>query len=199
MQVPLDTLSLSGEKVTSRDSASGKAGEQTLTIAAPGVRQPPSLAVHGPNEIGWCDTAVLIAEGTGGRGITYEWSSFDSPSTHLYIQAQTGSSLSLPGSILPKGVQVTVSVTASNFLGAKSAPVLHLISRKALPAPLVSMNVDPPPYKRSEIFSAFASAKFSQCASAEAISALSFSWVLSKVLPLPHPTLPAPSRFPLAP
>jgi len=78
-------------------------------------------------------------------------------------------------------VQITISVTAVNFLGAKSAPVHHQITRKSLPPPLVSVTLDPPPYHKHRALAGFASASFSECAAPEAISALSFSWVISKV------------------
>ena len=81
----------------SKDSASGMADEQVVTVEGPVVLQPPTLTASGHSEVGGCDTAVIIAQGSGGRGITFEWSSYDSPSVDSYVSGHTESKLSIAG------------------------------------------------------------------------------------------------------
>lgn len=96
-QVPGNSLTLSGQKILSRDSASGMADEQVMIIEGPKVVQSPTLTVSGHSEVGGCDKAVIVAQGSGGRGITFEWSSYDSPSVDSHVKAHTESAISIPG------------------------------------------------------------------------------------------------------
>ena len=178
--IPGSSISLLGDKIKSLDLISGAATDQTITFAAPNVLVPPTISVSGPNVIGSCDSATVIVEGSVGRGAVYSWQSFDSTAVNSIISTETGNSVSVPGSSLVNGIATTISVTVTNFLGAKSTPWTIILTARQSPPPLVSITVSSPPYTKSRSINLMASAQLSACAPPGADAQLTFKWVVSK-------------------
>lgn len=77
-------------------------------------------------------------------------------------------------------------VTATSIFGAVSRPIIHSISRRADPVPLVQIDARPPPYLPSYLLIFTASAFPSRCAPGLTAPFLNFSWTVT------HPASPDP-------
>eukprot|EP00961_Rhodomonas_salina_P021771 292926-Rhodomonas_salina.1 len=76
-------------------------------VTAPAVAQAPEILIDGPNEIGWCDWAVLTVEVSGGmRELQYAWRCDNCERGEALaseLASQTGGSVSVPPSGLAEG------------------------------------------------------------------------------------------------
>jgi len=150
-------------------------------VQAPTKAIPPSVSIFGPRFIGPCDDAVLRASvGAASRPLTFRWqclscSCEEFPALCLKLSSTTTSILQLDSSdLFVAGMQYTIAVTGTNFMGASSTLKSVTIFKTLMPIPMISLSSLPVYFAHQNVIIK-SKAAFSSCPGSEA-AALRFEW-----------------------
>ena len=157
------------------DRRSG-AALQAVIIAEPAQPQLPRVSVSGPQSVGGCDIAQLVALATAvPGGAVYEWNCPSDTLLDTFLRNSTsGPVVNIPGTMLAPGRTYTVTVSARNRFGDVSEKVLHKLAHTTTPGPQPSILLPPPPLLRSQNIILTASVALSSCAIEP--SSVDFRW-----------------------
>lgn len=175
--LPGTLLAVTAPGVTSADGASDAMPVSEVQVERPRSFLVPELSMVGPAQVAGCDAVAMFTSGASARPMRFEWGCDSNFAVARALASLNASEASFPGDLLVLNEPTEVWVQATTFLGAKSRVLSTVVTRVAVPPPLVSIEVPPPPYLPSSALFFSASCKFSQCAQTE--TQLRFSWILS--------------------
>lgn len=106
----------------------------TFTLSVPSARLLPTVDVSGPAHVSHCASpstlytyTAQVSSGLGGRVGAYRWTIVGDVNSFPTTVVTTVSTLTFPGSLLPAGGTVTVSVSVVNFLSESSSAALKVV------------------------------------------------------------------------
>ena len=174
---------------------------QILTVrllAEPNAQElHPSVVIDSPNRIGICDDLEIdtgLSRGSGGRSFLYSWdinvlnsgsSAFDRTTVARLVNLsstlanETGASLQIPASNVPRGITLIVSVELTNYIGLSASSTVHVVTESfAIPkASILGESNIVTDRSQTVTLQGFGSA--TNCESEEKDDAVRFTWMHS--------------------
>ncbi|EKX45431.1 hypothetical protein GUITHDRAFT_108698 [Guillardia theta CCMP2712] len=136
----------------------------TVKVASPSILIKPVFQLLGPQEVGPCDDAQIMALGTSSRPLTFSWTCMGCPDVIQSKLAVTVSDKIVISSsdLAQSQSSYRIQVYGVNFLGTKSETLSLQFYRTSLPIPVVSLSGFDL-YKKSDDILLGAQTAFSKC------------------------------------
>ena len=167
-----------------------------VTVLPPLLLVSPSpISVKGTSQIDPCADLTLLVSLSSPRPATYTWACSNHAGLNAYLKTLTSDSLVLPEgtSVMSSYQDYKITVFATDFLGAKSRVIEHVVRKVSSAAPEISF-IGLPSYKRGELLLLRGEAQFSKCPVPK--SEIVFKWsqvaaAPSTAVAIPDMVLPA--------
>eukprot|EP00960_Hanusia_phi_P032476 749874-Hanusia_phi.AAC.1 len=152
----------------------------SFVVSAPQFPLPVSLSLAGPSTIDACSPLQLAAMSFSQRPLLYQWACSNDAELDSQLKGLTGATVSFgPGTAELQTYDKTydIAVTATDFLGTRSAPVTLRVFKRRAPAPVIKLT--PPAVSTTQNLDVLvlAAIEFSSCNVQR--SEFLFSWAQS--------------------
>eukprot|EP00960_Hanusia_phi_P068004 766749-Hanusia_phi.AAC.6 len=175
--LPTNTLSFIGNISDSGSISSTDGVEQSVVVDAPSSLPDPQVTLSGPNQISYCEKAVLVASVDSPRKATFTWSVLNDVSLNNMVGNVNSPLLTLTPSMLQTGMTYNITVSVQTFLGASSTSDVQTLFVSSNPIPTLYIIVPPSPYVRPNSIFFASDATFSPCDTSK--GRIQMSWKIS--------------------
>jgi hypothetical protein len=166
-------------KITSIYGLSKADSSQSLVVLPP---LSPILLRHsisGPNTVGLCDTATLLAAATLQQAV-FSWGCLNDENLNSVLKLRTsGSILTIKATYLTPGKRYQITAEAHTPFGLISDTVVHILTLSSSNVPLLTIFLPPPPFVRSRMVQFASEIELSRCTYVQEDSAL--IWTLVEI------------------